>query len=119
MSLAAEVGEFESERRPIEVELEAMSERPARLAQCPGDARDGQVWGVVEVLRGQVDDRPILDDSARVDRPRDAANQADEMRVVDVQIDGRTAAPLRDRRSRWTSRAWRSRASDGPPASGP
>ena len=67
-ALAAQIGEFESERCPIEIELEAMRERPSGLAQCSRNARDGQVWGVVEVLRGQVDDRAILDDSARVDR---------------------------------------------------
>ena len=92
VSAAAQIGEFESERRPIEVQLEAVRERPARLAQRSGNARDSQVGCVVEVLRGQVDDGPVLDDAARVDSSRSAANQADKVRVVDMQIDGGTAA---------------------------
>ena len=43
VTFAAQIGEFESEGRAIEVELEAVRERPARLAQCSGNARDGQV----------------------------------------------------------------------------
>ena len=62
MPLTSEVRELEGERRPVEIELEAVSERPPALAQGPGNGRDGQVWLSLKVLSYAVDDRPLFDD---------------------------------------------------------
>src|SRR5262249_55615495 len=76
----------------LEVDFVAVDEWPAAHGDRAGRAGQGGAPLAVEVLRGEgLDGAPLRHHAGGEDLGRHAGDQADEVRVVDVQVDGGAA----------------------------
>src|SRR5690606_25759148 len=75
------------QRGPFEVDLKTVRELQALGGNPAAETTDRQFGIVVNVMRMDVVDEALLENSARMNLLRYAARQADKVVVVDVQVD--------------------------------